>query len=45
MFDVNLRGSWLLAKNCYPHLKFWGLQSDKGGAYHACADARPRVGG
>lgn len=21
MFEVNLRGSWLLAKNCYPHLK------------------------
>lgn len=21
MFDVNLRGSWLLAKSCYPHLK------------------------
>jgi glucose 1-dehydrogenase len=21
MFEVNLRGAWLLAKNCYPHLK------------------------
>jgi glucose 1-dehydrogenase len=21
MFDVNLRGAWLLAKHCYPHLK------------------------
>jgi glucose 1-dehydrogenase len=21
MFDVNLRGAWLLAKSCYPHLK------------------------
>lgn len=21
MFDINLRGAWLLAKSCYPHLK------------------------